>query len=136
MPAVLNLTQLARLCYSFFSDELCGSGLDAGAAISGSCGFLVPLLPDVPFEFMDKVMDVIKSTSRHTYLILTKRAERMAEYFATRAIPKNAWLGVTVDVKNSKNRIDYLRHLYAPVRFLSCEPLLEDLGELNLENID
>lgn len=91
---------------------------------------------DIPFEFIDKVMEVVKSTPRHTYQLLTKRAERMAEYFATRAIPSNAWLGITVEASDVKYRIDYLRKLDAPIRFLSCEPLIEDLGEVNLEGID
>lgn len=91
---------------------------------------------DVPFEFIDKVMGVIRSTSWHTYQILTKRAERMAEYFATRAIPANVWLGVSVEVPSVKYRIECLRNLNAPIRFLSCEPLVEDLGELDLTNID
>lgn len=91
---------------------------------------------DVPFEFIDKVMDVIRSTSWHTYQILTKRAERMAEYFATRVVPANVWLGVTVEVPSVKHRIDCLRNLPASIRFLSCEPLVEDLGELDLTNID
>lgn len=91
---------------------------------------------DVPFEFIDKVMHTINKTPQHRYQILTKRAERMAEYFATREIPQNAWLGVTVETQTSKSRIDILRTLAAPIRFLSCEPLLEDLGILNLDNID
>jgi protein gp37 len=91
---------------------------------------------DVPFNFIDKVMNVIKHTPWHRYQLLTKRAERMAEYFQTREIPTNAWLGVTVDVQSSKKRIDELRNLDAIIRFLSCEPLLEDLGDLNLEKID
>lgn len=91
---------------------------------------------DVPFEFIDEVMHTINNTTQHRYQILTKRAERMAEYFATREIPQNAWLGVTVEAQTSKNRIDILRTLAAPIRFLSCEPLLEDLGSLNLANID
>lgn len=91
---------------------------------------------DVPFEFIDKVMDVIRRTPQHRYQLLTKRAERMVEYFVTREIPQNAWLGVTVEAQSSKARIDCLRKLNAPIRFLSCEPLIEDLGEMNLENID
>ena len=91
---------------------------------------------DVPFEFIDKVMAVIRSTPQHTYQILTKRAERMAEYFATRAIPANVWLGVSVEASNVKYRIACLRALPASIRFLSCEPLVEDLGELDLTNID
>lgn len=91
---------------------------------------------NVPFEFIDKMFDVIKSTPQHRYQILTKRAERMAEYFGTRSVPNNVWLGVTVEAQSSRFRIDYLRNLPASVKFLSCEPLVEDLGELDLTGID
>ena len=91
---------------------------------------------DVPFEFIDKVMATIEATPQHRYQLLTKRAERMAEYFSTRPIPKNVWLGVTVECQSSLFRIDYLRNIPATVRFLSCEPLVEDLGVMNLDNID
>lgn len=91
---------------------------------------------EVPFEFVDKMFDIIKRTPQHRYQILTKRAERMAEYFATRLIPNNVWLGVTVEALSSRFRIDYLRNLPASVKFLSCEPLVEDLGNLDLTGID
>ena len=92
---------------------------------------------DVPFVFIDKVLLVIERTPQHRYQILTKRAKRMVEYFSTRSVPENVWLGVTVDVKASKSRIDSLRSIKnAPIRFLSCEPLLEDLGTLDLTGID
>ena len=91
---------------------------------------------DVPFAFIDKVMETIRQTPQHRYQLLTKRAERMEEYFLTRDIPDNAWLGVTVEAQISKSRIGRLRGLDAPIRFLSCEPLIEDLGELDLTNID
>ena len=91
---------------------------------------------NVPFSFIDKVVETIKSTPQHNYQILTKRANRMAEYFSDKIIPKNAWLGVTVDIACSKSRIDFLRNLNAPIKFLSCEPLLEDLGDMNLDGID
>lgn len=91
---------------------------------------------NVPFEFIDKMFDVIKCTPQHRYQILTKRAERMAEYFETRSVPNNVWLGVTVEAQSSRFRIDYLRNLPASVKFLSCEPLVEDLGELDLTGID
>lgn len=91
---------------------------------------------EVPFEFIDEVIKVIERTPYHNYQILTKRAQRMNEYFSKRVIPKNVWLGVTIDVVSSKGRIDFLRTLNATIKFLSCEPLLEDLGKLNLENID
>ena len=91
---------------------------------------------DVPFDFIDKVLGVIRNTPQHNYQILTKRAERMTEYFASRVIPSNVWIGVTVENLKVKSRIDYIRNLKASVRFISCEPLLEDLGELDLTGIN
>ena len=91
---------------------------------------------DIPFSFIDKIMKTIQQTPQHTYQILTKRAERMAEYFATRSVPTNAWLGVSVeDQRYGLPRIDSLRTINAAVRFLSAEPLLECLGEFNLTGI-
>lgn len=87
----------------------------------------------VPDGFIDRVFDVIRSTPRHTYQILTKRASRMRRYFATRLVPPNAWLGVSVENRrHGVHRIAELRTIDAAVRFLSVEPLLEDLGELDL----
>lgn len=91
---------------------------------------------NVPFSFVDKIINVILQTPQHRYQILTKRAERMAEYFSNKIVPNNVWLGVTVECKETKNRIEYLRTLKASVKFLSCEPLLENLGDLNLTGID
>lgn len=90
----------------------------------------------VPDSFIDKIMQTIEQTPWHRYQLLTKRPERMADYFKNHPIPKNVWLGTTVEIHTSKYRIDILRTLKAPIRFLSCEPLLDDLGDLNLENID
>jgi putative ABC transporter subunit len=91
---------------------------------------------DIPFDFIDKVMEVIGQCPQHTFQILTKRADRMYGYFSIRTIPENVWLGVTVENRTVKSRIDYLKKLDAPVRFLSCEPLLEDLGTLAPSGID
>lgn len=91
---------------------------------------------NVPFEFVDRIMSTIQLTPQHRYQILTKRAERMEDYFCTRQIPQNVWLGVTVECQNTKYRIDHLRHLNATVKFLSCEPLIEDLDVINLNGID
>lgn len=92
---------------------------------------------DMPLDYLNKIFDVIEQTPQHTYQILTKRADRMFDYFSKRDIPKNIWLGVTVDNrKEGFPRIDYLRQLNATVLFLSVEPLLEDLGIMNLQNID
>ena len=93
--------------------------------------------PKVPFEFIDQVMATIIATPQHRYQLLTKRAERMVEYFADRSVPKNAWLGVTVECRSTKSRIEALGKIQcSSIKFLSCEPLLEDLGELNLAGID
>ena len=90
----------------------------------------------VPFEYIDLIFETIAKTPHHTYQILTKRADRMAEYFASRNVPQNAWLGVSVeDKKYGVPRIDYLRKVNSHIRFLSVEPLLEDVGELNLKDI-
>lgn len=91
---------------------------------------------DVSDAFIDKVMETIQKTPQHRYQILTKRAERMSDYFAKHPIPNNAWLGVTVECKSSKYRIDLIRTLNAAVKFLSCEPLVEDLGKMNLTGIN
>lgn len=93
---------------------------------------------DIPFAFLDKVFDVIAQTPQHTYQILTKRAATMREYFASeaRTVPRNVWLGVSVENReHGVPRIDQLRRIDAPIRFLSVEPLLEDVGDLNLEGI-
>lgn len=91
---------------------------------------------DIPFEYLDKVFSVITQTKQHTYQILTKRSSRMKEYFLTRSVPDNAWIGVTVeDQKHGKPRILDLHEINAKTRFLSCEPLLEDLGILDLSAI-
>lgn len=92
---------------------------------------------DMPDNFLDQIFDIIRKTPRHIYQILTKRENRMAAYFNDKLIPKNVWLGVTVENKKSGlPRIDALRELNASIKFLSIEPLLEDLGSLNLSGID
>lgn len=91
----------------------------------------------VPDQYIDRVMEVISETPQHTYQILTKRAERIRDYYSSRPVPPNVWLGVSVeDRKYGLPRIPYLRSVAAKVRFLSVEPLLEDLGEFDLSGID
>jgi protein gp37 len=91
---------------------------------------------DVTDSFLNAVMDVIDATPQHTYQILTKRAERLPQYFAGRKCPSNIWLGVSVeDRRYGVPRIDYLRKVDAQIRFLSVEPLLADVGELDLRDI-
>lgn len=91
---------------------------------------------EVPYAFIDQIMEVIVETPQHTYQILTKRSGNMRKYFSVRAVPPNAWLGVSVeDKKYGKPRIHDLASIAARTRFLSVEPLLEDLGTLDLKGI-
>ena len=90
----------------------------------------------MPQNFLDKIMGVIDLTPQHIYQILTKREGAMFEYFQNRKIPENIWLGVTVDdKKHGVPRIDKLRNINATIKFLSVEPLLEDIGEIDLTGI-
>jgi protein gp37 len=90
----------------------------------------------VPDSFVDRVLDVCRRTPQHTYQVLTKRAERLPEFFADRTCPTNVWLGVSVeDRRYGVPRIAHLRRVKAAVRFLSVEPLLEDVGKVNLRGI-
>lgn len=95
--------------------------------------------PSVPFDFIDKGMYVIGKCPQHTFQILTKRPELTAEFTRTiryNDILPNVWLGVTIEHPDYKSRADILRQIPAAVRFLSIEPCLADMGELNLEGID
>jgi protein gp37 len=94
----------------------------------------------VPDEYIARVFDVMRSTPQHTYQVLTKRADRLAEWTAKRpwlADERHIWLGVSVeDRKYGVPRIDLLREATAAVRFLSVEPLLESVSPLKLRAID
>lgn len=90
----------------------------------------------VPFAFIDEVFETIWQTPQHRYQILTKRPERMARYFQKRKVPSYVWLGTSVENrKHGVPRIAVLQQIQATVRFLSIEPLLEDLGTLDLNGI-
>lgn len=98
---------------------------------------------DVPFEFVDRVMETIAECPQHTFQILTKRIDNLYCYliewldYPFQSIPENCWIGTTVENASAKERIKTLAELKdSPVRFLSCEPLLGDLGALDLAGID
>lgn len=94
---------------------------------------------DVPFDFVDKVMWTIEKTPKHIYQLLTKRPDRMREYFTTfRRVPSNnVWIGTTLEHLDYSWRLAELKLISTKsVKFLSCEPLLGDLGALNLSGID
>jgi protein gp37 len=90
----------------------------------------------IPVTYIKQVFDVMKKAPQHTFQVLTKRADKMVEFFKTYQASTNAWLGATVENKqHGISRIAQLRKVKAHVRFLSIEPLLEDLGALNLSGI-
>ena len=92
---------------------------------------------DVPCDYIDQVMQVIRENPQHTFQILTKRAERMSKYFLHEPVPANAWLGVTCESFEYYDRIDWLKWIACEsVKFLSCEPLLGDMRDINLNGID
>jgi protein gp37 len=90
----------------------------------------------VPSEFIARVFTVMEECPQHTFQILTKRAERLAELAPTLSWPKNVWMGVSVEDSRAVARIDFLRNVPAAVRFLSLEPLIGPLGRLQLGGID
>lgn len=91
----------------------------------------------VPFAYVEKIFEVVEATPQHIYQVLTKRPARMERFFSRRAVPRNSWIGVTVeDRKFGVPRIDTLREIDAHIRFLSVEPLLENLGTIDLRGID
>ena len=90
----------------------------------------------VPESFIDQAIRVIEQRPNITFQLLTKRSERMKAYFETHRCPSNLWLGVTCGHKDSLFRVDDLRGIAAPVRFVSAEPLLSDLANEGLDLID
>jgi protein gp37 len=90
---------------------------------------------DVPDKFIKDVFDVIAQTPRHTYQLLTKRAERLETLAGELTWPPNLWMGVSVESEAVSKRIDHLRRVPAKVRFLSIEPLLGPMPTIGLEGI-
>jgi len=95
---------------------------------------------DIPDQYINQVVQVMVKANWHTYQILTKRSQRMSELLHTHlkfaAKQPHIWWGVSVEnKKHGLPRIDHLRKTPAKVRFLSIEPLLENLGTLNLHGI-
>jgi protein gp37 len=91
---------------------------------------------DVPFEFISRVFDVMRRASWHQFQVLTKRADRLEDVSSSLFWPENVWMGVSVENSTYSSRIDRLRRTPAKVRFLSLEPLLGPLPDLDLTGID
>jgi protein gp37 len=93
---------------------------------------------DVPVDYIQNIFNVIKDNPHHVFQVLTKRADILRYYDSEGFLewPHNLWMGVTVENADVVYRIDHLRNTGARVKFLSCEPLLTAIPDMNLQNID
>jgi protein gp37 len=93
---------------------------------------------DVPVQFIARVWEIMKDTPRHTYQILTKRPERMAQVLAQKSfeVLPNVWLGTSVEDERVLDRLDAIRRVPAAIRFVSLEPLIGSVAQGDLTGID
>ena len=91
---------------------------------------------EVPVEFIQRVFAVMREAHWHTFQVLTKRSARLLELDEEIDWPDNVWMGVSVENEHYTFRIEHLRRTHAKVKFLSLEPLLGPLHDLDLRNID
>jgi len=91
---------------------------------------------DVPLDFIQKTFDVMRRAHWHQFQVLTKRSERLLELDPKIEWPENVWMGVSVENQDYTFRIDHLRQTGAKVKFLSLEPLLGPLLQINIRGIN
>ena len=91
---------------------------------------------DVPLDFIQRVFATMRQAEQHIFQVLTKRAPRLVELSHLLGWTENIWMGVTVESAACKDRVDDLRSTSALVKFLSMEPLLDDMGDLDLTGLD
>ena len=87
----------------------------------------------VPLAYIERIFEVMENTPRHRYQILTKRSERMAELAPKLYWPPNVWMGVSIEDSRVIDRADALGKVPAAIRFLSLEPLIGPIPNLNLD---
>ena len=94
---------------------------------------------EVPEAFIDKVFDTMEEANWHTYQVLTKRSSLLRDFvnrrYAARQAPAHIWLGVSIENASMLGRLEHLRETRASVRFISFEPLLACVGNVDLEGI-
>jgi len=90
----------------------------------------------VPYEFVRQVFDAMCAAPQHRFQVLTKRADRLASLAARLPWPDNVWMGVSVESDRYVSRLDQLRSTPARVKFVSLEPLLSALPNLDLSGLD
>ena len=93
--------------------------------------------PDVPVDFIQDVFQVMNENPQHVFQVLTKRTGLLLEYDQEGVLDwtENIWMGTSVEDERVKHRIDTLRKTKAATKFLSCEPLIGSLRNMNLEGI-
>lgn len=91
---------------------------------------------DIPVEYIQQVFKVMNECPKHQFQVLTKRAERLEELSPLLNWTENIWAGVSVENQETLFRIKHLQKTGAFIKFLSCEPLLEDLPNMDLNFID
>ena len=91
---------------------------------------------DIPLEFIQRVFKVMNDNPQHVFQVLTKRADILLKYHKELEWTHNIWMGVSVEDAKSLSRINLLRRTRAKVKFLSCEPLIGPLTDLNLKKIN
>jgi len=91
---------------------------------------------DIPIDFIQKVFEIMNNCPQHIFQILTKRAERLADLNHLLSWTNNIWMGVTIEHENYLYRKDYLKKTNANIKFISFEPLLSSMPNIELENID
>jgi protein gp37 len=94
---------------------------------------------EVPRDFIDRVFDTMEHADWHVFQVLTKRSSLMRRYvnerYANNTAPAHIWLGVSVEDRRALTRLTHLKQARARVRFISFEPLLEDLDDVDLTGI-
>ena len=91
---------------------------------------------EISLDYLKRIFQVMNSTPQHIYQLLTKRADRLKEYCPFLEWGENIWMGVSVESNKYAGRIDVLRKIPAKVKFISFEPLLEEINPLDLDKID
>src|SRR6476620_8526062 len=91
---------------------------------------------DVPLSFIKRVFDVMNDNPQHVFQVLTKRSDLLLKYHKELKWGHNIWMGVSVENEEVMQRIDDLRGTNARVKFLSCEPLIGPITNMNLDGID
>ena len=94
---------------------------------------------DIPKDFIDRVFDTMEAADRHVFQVLTKRSSLMGDYlrhrYGSKLTPRHIWCGVSVEDEMATARVQHLRKAPVSVRFLSVEPLLGPVGDMDIEGI-